>query len=451
VKRWLLTFLVLVVVALVGGAGYLGFYSTQTESEEPPPPPQTISVARSDVEQTVSAPGLLVTTREIDLALEVGGRLARVLVQPGDGVKKGDVLARLEAGPLERAVAQADVNVRLAQLDLADAREEASDVELASARAAVRDAQVALEVAQGNYDSLLNSPTDSEVRARKIEFDWYVGHYQRKKAEYEEGHLSQSDHDHAMNAMISAEGRLNEAIEAARIEELEAKNRVDRARSALYEASEELKLLESGPLTKTLMRAELAVDQALLTLEQARADLEAAVLRAPFDGVVVAVHGVAGDQISAGASLIALLDPAAVEAQVTVIEEDLPLVEIGQGVEVFFDARPDATVQGRVARIVPQRESGSDRPLYPVYIALDQLPERLAPGMTVDCSIIIARRADVLCLPRALVRARSDGTAKVEVWANGQVEERTIQVGLRGDVYVEILDGLREGEQVVAQ
>lgn len=450
-KRWLLTFLVLVVVALVGGAGYLGFYSTQTESEEPPPPPQTISVARSDVEQTVSAPGLLVTTCEIDLALEVGGRLARVLVQPGDGVKKGDVLARLETGPLERAVAQADVNVRLAQLDLADAREEASDVELASARAAVRDAQVALEVAQGNYDSLLNSSTDSEVRARKIEFDWYVGHYQRKKAEYEEGHLSQSDHDHAMNAMISAEGRLNEAIEAARIEELEAKNRVDRARSALYEASEELELLESGPLTKTLMRAELAVDQALLTLEQARADLEAAVLRAPFDGVVVAVHGVAGDQVSAGASLIALLDPAAVEAQVTVIEEDLPLVEIGQGVEVFFDARPDATVQGRVARIVPQRESGSDRPLYPVYIALDQLPERLAPGMTVDCSIVIARRADVLCLPRALVRARSDGTAKVEVWANGQVEERTVQVGLRGDVYVEILDGLREGEQVVAQ
>lgn len=450
-KRWLLTFLGLVVVALVGGAGYLGFYSTQVESEEPPPPPQTISVVRSDVEQTVSAPGLLVTTRQIDLALEVGGQLAQVLVQPGDRVKKGDVLARLDAGPLERAVAQADVNVRLAQLDLADAREEASDVELASARAAVRDAQVALQVAQGVYDSLLNSPADSEVRARKIEFDWYVGHYQKKKAEYEEGHLSQSDHDHAMNAMISAEGRLNEAIEGARIEELEAKNRVDRARSALYEASEELKLLESGPLTKTLMRAELAVDQALLAREQARADLEAVVLRAPFDGVVAAVHGVAGDQISAGASLIALLDPAAVEAKVTVIEEDLPLVEIGQQAEVFFDARPDAIAQGQVARIVPRREPGSDRPLYPVYIVLDQLPERLAPGMTVDCSIVIARRADVLCLPRALVRARSDGTAKVEVWVNGRVEERTIQVGLRGDVYVEILNGLREGEQVLAQ
>jgi RND family efflux transporter MFP subunit len=451
VKRWVLALLVLVVVALVGGAGYLGFYTTQAESEELPPPPETVSVVRSDVEQTVSAPGLLVTTQQIDLALEVGGRLAQVLVQPGDGVKKGDVLARLDAGPLERAVAQADVNVRLAQLDLADAREEASDVELASARAAVRDTQVALQVAQGAYDSLLNSPTDSEVRARKIEFDWYVGHYQRKKAEYEEGHLSQSDHDHAMNAMISAEGRLNEAIEDARIEELEAKNRVDRARSTLYEASEELKLLESGPLTNTLMRAELAVDQALLTLEQARADLEAVVLRAPFDGVVVAVHGVPGDQISAGASLISLLDPAAVEAKVTVIEEDLPLVEIGQPVEVFFDARPDVAVQGRVARIVPQREPGSDRPLYPVYVALDQLPERLAPGMTVDCSIVIARRSDVLCLPRALVRARSDGTAEVEVWANGQVEERTIQVGLRGDVYVEILDGLREGEQVLAQ
>jgi multidrug resistance efflux pump len=55
-----------------------------------------------------------------------------------------------------------------------------------------------------------------------------------------------------------------------------------------------------------------------------------------------------------------------------VIEEDLPLLQIGQPVEVFFDAVPEAAVHGRVARIVPQRLSGEDRPLYPVYITLDE-------------------------------------------------------------------------------
>jgi macrolide-specific efflux system membrane fusion protein len=166
---------------------------------------------------------------------------------------------------------------------------------------------------------------------------------------------------------------------------------------------------------------------------------------------VVEVNAASGDHIPAGTKLITLLDPTAVEAKVTVIEEDLPLVEAGQSVEVFFDARPDAAVQGQVARIVPQREPGSDRPLYPIYIALNELPEGLAPGMTVDASIIIASRSDVLRLPRALVRARSDSTAQVKVWANGQIEMRAVQVGLRGDVYVEILEGLQEGEQVVAE
>jgi hypothetical protein len=89
--------------------------------------------------------------------------------------------------------------------------------------------------------------------------------------------------------------------------------------------------------------------------------------------------------------------------------------------------------------------------LYHVYVALEELPEGLLPGMTVDASIVIAQRIDVLRLPRALVRAGSGETAQVEVWADGHTQKRTVQVGLRGDVYVEILDGLREGEQVVGQ
>ena len=61
------------------------------------------------------------------------------------------------------------------------------------------------------------------------------------------------------------------------------------------------------------------------------------------------------------------------------------------------------------------------------------MPPRVAAGMSVDASIIIAEKKDVLVLPKALVRARTDGTATVKVWANGSEEDREIKIGLIGD------------------
>jgi multidrug efflux pump subunit AcrA (membrane-fusion protein) len=165
---------------------------------------------------------------------------------------------------------------------------------------------------------------------------------------------------------------------------------------------------------------------------------------------VVEVSVSAGQIVSPGMGWIRLVDPSALEVEATVIEEDLPLLQVGQQVELFFDAQPDAERHGWVVRIVPERLPG-DRPLYPVYIAAADLPNSLLAGMTADASIIIDSRQDVLRLPRSLVRARSDGTAAVQVWTGTQIQERSIRVGLRGDTYVEILDGLQEGEQVVGQ
>jgi multidrug efflux pump subunit AcrA (membrane-fusion protein) len=71
--------------------------------------------------------------------------------------------------------------------------------------------------------------------------------------------------------------------------------------------------------------------------------------------------------------------------------------------------------------------------------------------MTVDASIVIDSRSGVLRLPKSAIRVRSDGTAQVEVWTGVRIEERTVKAGLVGDEYVEILEGLREGERVVQQ
>jgi RND family efflux transporter MFP subunit len=199
----------------------------------------------------------------------------------------------------------------------------------------------------------------------------------------------------------------------------------------------------------------LAVDEATLknaqdALTTAQTNLAALDVRAPFDGVVLAVSAGPGQSVPAGAPLLTITRPGSLEVRATVVEQDYPLIAAGQPAQLFFEALVDVSVTGRVVRIVPQRSSDT-QVLYPITIQLDQLPAHLAPGMTADGSIVIDQRQDVLRLPRAVAHARADGTAQVQVWNSGQAVTRNITVGLRGDSFVEVLSGLQAGEQVVAQ
>jgi RND family efflux transporter MFP subunit len=610
----------LVALALIGGAGYFGFRSTQPSTVPTPSAPQTIPVTRGDVRQTVSAPGQLVTIRQADLALDTGGRLAEVAVRPGDRVRKGDVLARLlDDADVQVQVTQAEINLRLAELKLIELTGEADSAALASAEAQVTQAEINLRLAelklveltqeadpaslasaqaslasaQADLTNLLAPPTDQEVLAAQANLESAKENLAKVQAGTTTAQLAAAEAtlkaaedsyqrviarpdpedvqeaklrlDQARNSLWSAQvqrdsikgnpmstgaardsaeanvanaevsvqlaelayeqaqepataaeiekaaaevelarddlERLREsptaselasaqaqvaqaqaqldalladpdaqAVAAAEAKVAQAQAQLDallagaspedretaqlnveQARSNLTQAQAQLDALLAGASPEDLETAQLNVEQARSNLTQAQAQLEDTVLTAPFDGVVLEVNAALGGRIAAGATLITLMGPTAVEAKVTVIEEDLPLIEVGQPVELFVDALPDASLHGHVARIIPQSVAG-DSPRYPVYISLDdELPAALAPGMTVDASIITAERQDVLTLPRALVRARSDGTAQVKVWVAGRVEERTVRVGLRGDLRVEILEGLREGEQVVGK
>ena len=199
----------------------------------------------------------------------------------------------------------------------------------------------------------------------------------------------------------------------------------------------------------------LRVDQATLmnaqdALAAAEANLSALDVRAPFDGIVLALSASPGQSVAAGAPLLTITRPGALEVQATVVEQDYPLVTPGQSVQVFFDALAGVSVSGRVARVIPQRSS-TTQVLFPIAIQLDSLPDHLAAGMTADGSVVIDQRDSALRLPRSVAHVRADGGAEVRVWAGGQADTRSIQVGLRGDSFVEILSGLQEGEQVVVQ
>lgn len=452
-KRGWIVVLIIVVLAAVGGAWYWGSRSVQAETTPVVEAPRVTAVTRGDVMQSVAAPGKLVGTRQVTLAPDVDGRLAEVAVRPGDTVAAGDVLARLATGELERAVAEAKLSLRQVQLDLEKLQRPVDEAELRAAEHAVSQAASALSLAQARRgqtlaeDLFLNGLANARTSYNDKK-EWY----ESRQRLYDEGKLESFWFvDQARLEFEEAQKQLQVLEAQAALEQRSADSEVTKAAQTYQEAQDKLAALQKGRDPLEVEAAQLRVQAAQMAVDKAHDALAAAVIVAPFDGVVLDVEAAVGETVNAGSPLLVLSDPRAVEIEASVIEEDFPLVEVGQAVELFFDAQPDVMPEASVARVVPQRIYG-DRPLYPVIIAVDEaLPDTLAPGMTADASIILNSREDVLRLPRSVVRARGDGTAVVKVWDGQAVTERVAKVGLRGDTYVEVLEGLHEGEQVVAE
>ena len=438
----------LAAVALVVLAGYIGFQSTRPQTRAPIEAPPVAPVDRGDVRKTVTAPGKLIGTGEAVLSMGANGRLAELNVRPGDRVRAGDVLAAIDTTLLELKVAEAELAYLKQQLTYSSTVQPDPE-KVAAAQAALSSAGAAYDAARRKYatgaDQVKLScanvdDAEAHMLAARDAYEttpvdhrgWYYQEQQQRRLAYE----------FEQNVYAAEVAKCNTAQRAA-----EDDSGVRSALAQLTSAKSKLDEL-TAPRPETQLAAQANLEQARLELEEARQQLAYSTIVAPFDGVILEVKAGLGDAVTANAGLITLADTSAVEIEATVIEEDYPLVQAGQPVELNFDVRPEAAVAGRVDRIVPQRTE-DERLLYPVYIAPDNLPEGLLPGMTVDASIVIDKRENALRLPKSAARVRSDGTAQVDVWTGDRVEERTVKTGLVGDQYVEILEGLRAGERVV--
>lgn len=378
-------------ILIISAAGYFGFASSK--QPEPTPTPQTVSVTQCDVEQTVTAPGNLVNVNQVDVQMPATGRISTVEVREGDHVRAGQILAELDLV----TTSQAQLNLLETQDDLEKLQKQRTALDYPRAtNDFIKDLRRQVKAAKQSVSQLTDASknaTDATIRSQLL--------------------------------------------------------------ASLANAKDNQKQLESKLSWYTSKPSEddIASSDSELALAQAKYDAAKAVMeslkiKAPFDGIVFEVVAEAGQTYEAEKALFKIGDPKALEALVNVTEEDYPLVSVGQHVEVYFDARPDVTAKGKVERIIPKRIAG-DSPLYNVYLSLDEIPDGLADGMTVDTNVTIASRLGVLCLPRSVVHASGNDKAIVRVWNGSSTENREVTVGLRGDSNVEITAGLTEGEQVV--
>lgn len=380
-------------ILIISAAGYFGFSTSKTP--EPTPTPQTVSVTRCDVEQTVTAPGNLVNVNQAEVNMPTEGRLSSVNVRVGDKVQAGQILAELD--PVTTTQAQLDLLEAEKELDTLQKRRTSLDYPRAT-NDFIKDLRRQIKAAKQTVSALDDGA---------------------KKAE---------------DAMVRSQLLASLTTAKENLKSLESK----------------LNWYTSKPTENDVVAADSELALAQAKYDAAKAVLESLEIKAPFDGIVFEVSAEAGQTYHAEAALFTIGDPKALEVVANITEEDYPIVSVGQSVEVYFDARPEVTVKGKVERIIPKRIEG-DRPLYNIYVELNEIPDGLADGMTSDTAITIAKHAGVLCLPRAVVRASSGDTTTVKVWDGLQEVTQEIKLGLRGDTYVEIVSGLDEDEQVVTR
>ena len=447
-------------------------------------------VSKQRISEKLIFTGIIEAWQTMNIMPEVGGRIAKIYVEEGERVRKGQLLAELDtrATRLQTEQAEAAVAVAQAKVGLAEAQKTLHDLlnpDIATAEAAVRDATAELESARNNLIVVQKSDVVSKnVRDREFEHTWYENNYGNFLKAYERGEETKTRLDWEWNALMTAKEKLDSARAAAAKALSDAENGVTKAEDALQKAQEDLATLQAGPDSLELDKDKTQVAQAEYTLQKAQADLaeiqagpdpkdvevaqakvvaaqadleeaqaalEAATMVAPFDGTVIDVGAEVGDLVSSSIVVVTLADLSHLEVKALVDETDISQVEIGQEAEITFDALPGKRFSGRVLSVPLQGTLSQNIVTYEVPVSLEGTEGvTLKAGMTANLKITVGKKENVLLVPAMAVQYEEGlPTVQVQDNSNASPAATNVEVGLSDGTYTEIVRGLNEGDLVV--
>lgn len=174
------------------------------------------------------------------------------------------------------------------------------------------------------------------------------------------------------------------------------------------------------------------------------------VLRSPINGVVLEKAAVAGARFAPGEVLFKLADLSTVWAQADVAEQDQGMLRVGQPASVTVDAYPGAAFTGKVSFISPVLNPQTHT--VQVRVELANRDGRLRPAMFASVQLSTQKSsAAVLSIPAsAVIDSGARQMVLVQV-SSGRFAPRAVKLGQRADDYVEVLEGVAEGEQIVTR
>jgi len=170
-------------------------------------------------------------------------------------------------------------------------------------------------------------------------------------------------------------------------------------------------------------------------------------LKASIDGVIIDRNATAGELVDKSKAIYTISDPAQLWAIAEVKERDIAAVKLGQDAAFTTLAFPDEKFHGKVILIGNEVEAGSRT--VEVRIAVDNADGRLKAGMFADVEIVTTILDNVLVIPDSALETDGENQIVFVALGGNQYEKRTVKLGLEQSGRVQILDGVKAGENVV--
>ena len=398
----------------------------------------TYEVQRGEVIKLLQFSGRVAPVLEEELFFKRNGYVDTVYIRRNDEVKEGDLLAELEVTDLKNQITQAEAELTATQMDndrrvaQAAANVRAKELNLAKLEASISDSQ--LIGARINLERARENLTNAEIEYKEsLERDW-------EKEEVRERY-AKTLRDMQWNLEITQA----QYTDAVRARERIAYD-IELAQQDLNLAMMSMQEIESG----------VDVTRTLLSLQRLRDQLDEARIVAPFDGVILSSSLLAGTQIQGYKGVMVIADPTQLE--VTADLQDSELSELTEGMPLTAELtnRPGEIVEGLI-RLLPypyggggsiagvQDEDESAR------IALAKNFEELGLDMgdRVRITVELERSEDTLWLPPQAIRT-FEGRNFVVVQESGGQRRVDVTIGIRSAERIEILNGVTEGQVVIA-
>ncbi|MFZ0284975.1 MAG: efflux RND transporter periplasmic adaptor subunit [Terriglobales bacterium] len=392
-KRIIIVSSVVVLVLLFVGA--LAAYSRGGTKIDPS---KLAKVERGDIAKSVVATGKVTPIIEVEVKSKASGIVKNLLVDYGDKVKKGQLLAQLDKVEIEAQVEQS---------------------------------QAALLAAEANLSSSKADYERSKVDAEGPDVPLLKRQYERSLEMAKDGVVSASALDDADRNYQMALNKRNVAI----------------AQVAVLKA----KIAQS--------QAEVTQDQA--NLKQLQEQLSYTDIVSPIDGIVLSRDVQLGDAVSSilvlgsSATLVMTLgDTSEVYVKGKVDESDIGKVYLGQPARIKVESFKDKTFYGKVTKISPMGVEKDNVTTFEVRVSINNPGGELKAEMTANAEIILDEHKNVLQIPEGAIMYDKDKKASVDVpdpKAKDGMRKVAVNIGISNGAKTELLSGLREGDQVVLQ
>ncbi|WP_221038613.1 efflux RND transporter periplasmic adaptor subunit [Gelria sp. Kuro-4] len=492
-------------------AGYAGLHLLGRPKASAQQAAKTVQVSRGAIEVAVSGSGNVAFAEDVQLKAQASGKVVQVLVKDGEQVKAGQTLFVLENSSLELQREQAQSTVDNLSTELEQLQKDMAALRVTAPQAG-RITAIAVgegdKVTEGaSLVTLVDDATFSvTVPFLKPQRDQITA---GQAAEVFLPDFLSSLHGKVVRVSGSGQpgtggtvvypvtvefanpGALTEGVKATvtvqtkqgPVEALEmgtaAPKKVAEVRSAVagevkavgvevgdkVQPGQLLVKLANDDLPNQLAQKQDSLSQAKLNLATQNDQLARLTVTAPISGVFREVQETqssdgtvlgpvqVGDELKPNDLLGRIVNNSSYEVVVKIDELDISQVQLGQKAEITVDALPGQTLQGTVTQIAEEGTVQNGAAVYPVTLTLPPTPG-LKAGMTANARILVAAKDNALLLPVEAVQDRNGRffvalPAATESTQGKQGRRQEIKVGLHNEAFVEVLEGLQEGDTVL--